>query len=113
MAKTNIKHLREIIEIHPEATEFLNAVEQELSDANDDARDWEKQCHSFESDCDDKDKEIERLESEIENLQVSDNQSFVGLDTIYWRLESGNLKIQTQVENFITALQKQNAVVPA
>jgi len=54
-------------------------------------------------------KDLKEDEEEVEY----DNSDFVGLDTIQWSLENGNLKIQQQVESFIQRLQRENAVVPA
>lgn len=48
--------------------------------------------------------------SEDELLEF--NYDFVGLDTIEWRLEKGNLAIQQEVENFIEYLKKKNGVTP-
>ena len=36
------------------------------------------------------------------------NSDFVGLDTIEWRLEKGNLKIQERMERFISNLKQDN-----
>lgn len=105
--KTNIDFLREIIdgfkaidlEKGEEALEFLNAIQNEF---------WEKgeqiselQLAAKEEDEDDeKDPEY-------------DNSDFVGLDTLSWKLDNGNIKIQQQMESFIQRLQRENSVVPA
>lgn len=103
---SNIDHLRDIIngfkvidsEKGQEALEFLEAVEKEIKEKDDEISDLEM----MEEPNDPEDKEPEY-----------DNSDFVGLDTLNWSLDSGNLKIQQQVESFIQRLQRENSVVPA
>ena len=71
------------------------------------------------SDADDYEKKIDELEEEIDELEDAadehDNSlasDFVGLDTIEWRLQEGNLAMQQEVENFIEYLKKKNGVTP-
>jgi hypothetical protein len=103
--KTNIEHLRDLIngfkvidsEKGEEALEFLDAIQEEMYK---------------------KDKEIEDLEmmeepNDTEKEPEYDNSDFVGLDTLNWSLDGGNLKIQQQVESFIERLKRENLVVPA
>jgi len=95
---TNIQHLRNILEGYEienteEALEFLDAIEQDEAASK---------------------REIDNLERQAEwkkdEDQVFDNSDFVGLDTINWSLQNGNLKVQGQMENVIKSLQKQNCV---
>lgn len=104
MEKTNIQHLKDIVKdfeaFDPikaaEADEFLNAIQDELNE---------------------KDKEIMELDIKTEYLEDTeqdyDNRNFVGLDTVNWSLDNGNLKIQSQMELFIAQLQKQNMATAA
>lgn len=93
MAKTNIQHLRELVNNNIESThkaeilEFIDAVQVDLVK---------------------KDKEIEELEDEELSEARYDNNSFVGLDTINWSLEKGNILIEMEMESFVKSLQKQN-----
>jgi hypothetical protein len=59
--------------------------------------------------------ELASANSQISELEENPSfeESFLGLDTLKWELQNGNLIIQQKVENFIHSLQKQNAVVPA
>jgi hypothetical protein len=99
--KTNIDFLRDLIngfkvidfEKGEEAIEFLDAIQNELWEAGE---------------------EISELKSKVtEKDPEYDNSDFVGLDTIHWKLDSGNLKIQQQMESFIQRLERENSVVPA
>lgn len=113
--KTNIEHLRDIIngfkvidsEKGEEALEFVDAIENELQDCGGDT-DNEKELEKAEE-------RIEELEDEIRELKEtpSTEEYFVGLDTVYIGYQNGNLKIQQQVESFIQRLQRENSVVPA
>lgn len=99
-AKSNIDHLRDILEKYQledttEAKEFLDAIEKEEIEYKD-------KISSLKEDMEEEEKE------EVDLV----NSDFVGLDTINWSLENGNLVIQQKMEYFIEALQKQNAVVP-
>lgn len=62
---------------------------------------------------------IKKLEDEADDRDQSDdddenvtydNSDFVGLDTINWSLDKGNLKVEQQMEAFIESLRKQNCV---
>lgn len=105
--KTNIDHLRKILkdlkyvdsEKGTEAIEFLDAIEEEIKEKDQEISDIES---GVEMEDEDDDKEAEY-----------DNSDFVGLDTINWSLDNGNIAIQQQVESFIERLQRENAVVPA
>lgn len=107
--KSNIQHLRDILEgfnkTHgidlTEAHEFLDAAEEE-------ERKSEKALR-VKSDLEER---IRELEDEYEE-SVYANEDFVGLDTIRWDLQNGNLVVMQQMEGFIARLQHQNAVTPS
>lgn len=112
MAKSNIEFLREIIQKNKfeqpastEALEFLDAIEEELTESVDLIR-------SLKEEVSDKESEITKLEETIEELEDEDigEEVFLGLDTIHYRLENGNLKIQIQFEHWCEQVKKQNAV---
>lgn len=114
MAKTNIEHLRDILgksefesPITKEAFEFLDAIEEEQTDYKDEIRE-------LKNDIRDKESEIESLEEKVEGLEHEelDDSIFLGLDTLHYKLENGNLKIQMQLEHWCEQVQKQNAVIP-
>lgn len=99
--KTNTDHLRELINSDSyskeEALEFILAIEDELSECEQELKDEKDDC--------------DRLEADNEELQesVSNHTSiFLGLDTLHYRLEKGNLKIQQQLENWIDRIKEQN-----
>lgn len=94
----NIKHLKDVLakpESHPneEALEFLEAIEEDVRDLQEEANVAKQELKNFE----DEDEEQE-------------NKDFVGLDTIKWELVNGNLKVQMQMEKFIESLRQQNCV---
>jgi hypothetical protein len=101
--KTNVEHLRDLIngfkvidsEKGEEAIEFLDAIQNEMKKK------------------DKKIADLELIEEPNDKEPEYDNSDFVGLDTLNWSLDGGNLKIQQQVESFIQRLQRENCVVPA
>lgn len=115
MAKTNIEHLRDILgktefesPLTKEAIEFLDAIEKEQTD-------YEDEIRNLKTEINEKDSEIEYLEEKVEGLEEDelDDSVFLGLDTLHYRLENGNIKIQMQLEHWCEQVQRQNAVVPA
>lgn len=101
---TNVEHLKSILskyelENTEEALEFLEAIENEVGDLSD-------QLKVKQEECDDLTSHLSSFEDDF------DNSDFVGLDTIRWKLDKGNLAIQQKMEYFIQQLKKQNAVVP-
>lgn len=115
MAKTNIEHLRDILgktefesPLTKEAIEFLDAIEEEQTD-------YENEIRNLKTEVSEKESEIESLEEKVEGLEDEETveKVFLGLDTLHYRLENGNLKIQMQLEHWCEQVQKQNAVVPA
>lgn len=103
MSKTNIEFLKDIFKemsgITPalvtEAEEFLDAVEKELNEANGRVLELHEQ--------------VDNLEATINNTELSE-KTYLGLDTLNWELENGNLLIQQRVENFLGALKKEFCV---
>jgi predicted RNase H-like nuclease (RuvC/YqgF family) len=113
--KSNIDNLRDILgknefesPLTKEALEFLDAIDEDQTD-------YEDEIRNLKSDISDKDSEIERLEEKVEELEEEELEGsvFLGLDTLHYRLENGNLKIQMQFEHWCEQVQKQNAVIPA
>lgn len=107
MEKSNIEHLREILngfnKTHgidiTEANEFLNAAEEE-----------EREFVGAILEAKELKQKISDLEDELDGTEEPeyDNSDFVGLDTINWSLEKGNLIIQQEVEGFILRLKHKN-----
>lgn len=87
--KTNEQYLREIIAHDDEAIEFLDALMEEyknkLKDDNEDSEVTELQ------------EKIDELQEQLDLYQSVD----LGLDTLHYRLEHGNLRIQEKLENLI------------
>lgn len=93
---TNTQALRNIIEglkdemlDTTEALEFIEAIEDQL---------------------DGKDERIKELEKDIEDMGEAEEKPaftsvFLGLDTIEYRLEKGNLEITQRVETFLNRLK--------
>lgn len=105
---SNIEALRNILskyelEDTTEALEFLEAIEKEQEECTDTIRTLREEVKDYENDDED--------DSDEDEVELN-NHDFVGLDTINWSLNNGNLVIQQKMEYFIEALQKQNAVVP-
>lgn len=95
----NIEALRKLIVDTPqaeEAEEFLDAIQDELREADDD---------------------IKTLEHNIRELEQPDEDPFkscnLGLDTLEYRLKHGNLKVQMQLEHWMQQMQKVNCVSTA
>lgn len=112
--KSNIRHLRDILEgfnkTHgidlTEAHEFLDAAEEEeaeSADANLKIKRLEEKVSELE----------DELDSKEEEEPEYANEDFVGLDTIRWDLQNGNLIIMQQMEGFVARLKHQNAVTPS
>ena len=113
--KSNIDHIRDIIgksEFENPATtelyEFLDAVEEEITDMGDEIKKLEEEVSEKESEIGDLEYKIDQLDDQEFGIEV-----FLGLDTLRYELRKGNLKIQSQLEHWINQVQKQNAVVPA
>jgi hypothetical protein len=104
--KSNIEHLKDIfaelkkthgIDIE-EAEEFLEAAEKELTDAEDEIINLKEDlADANSSDDDENGNDVELV-----------NSDFVGLDTINWSLQNGNLLIQQEMENFLLRLKHKN-----
>lgn len=99
MAKNNIDALRDILK------EFESHDPQKAKQAD-------KFVLSMREDIKTMGAEIKRLKDfdGDETGPNYDNSDFVGLDTLHWSLDSGNLKIQSQMENFIEQLKSENCV---
>lgn len=88
--KSNADHLRELINSDSyskdEALEFIQAMEEELKVAESDNKSL-----------------VEELDSRPETTAV-----FLGLDTLHYRLDKGNLRIQNQLEEWVSEVKQQN-----
>lgn len=95
--KSNADHLRELINSDSyskeEALEFVTAMEDEVSDLNNQLKE--------------SDKEAEELQTEIDEMPETESE-FLGLDTIHYRFEQGNLKIKLQFEHWVNLVKQQN-----
>lgn len=57
--------------------------------------------------------ERDTLSKRVDELESIENSDYVGLDTIRWGLDNGNLAIQQAMEDFITTLKKKYIGVAA
>lgn len=82
-----------------ECFEFLDAIDEEhkteVDDLEDEKETLEEKLHS--------------AHNAIDELDNNPNfeKTFLGLDTLNWNLDNGNLVIQQRMENFIANLQKE------
>lgn len=110
MAKTNIDCLRDIIKeltinnvtLQEEAFEFLDEIAKEMTEA-------EEAVQAAEASMTDAQTELRELEEEMD----MSNSEELGLDTLRWELDNGNLRIQQEMENFIASLKKKYIGVAA
>lgn len=89
-------HLRELCADHAnydEIFEFIEAAENEYGDKLQELKHAKKEIKDFE------DEQEETIDMEVVNL---------GLDTLHYGLENGNLKITSQLETWINQVKKQN-----
>lgn len=95
--KSNADHLRELINSDSyskeEALEFIAAMEEELTDEKQEVKDLKE--------------EKDLLQEEIDN-QPALTKVFLGLDTLHYHLEQGNLRIQLQLEDFLNQIKSTN-----
>lgn len=101
---TNVDALRKIINDNNsfmsdsvEALEFIDAIEEEIIDLKDERA-------TLRTEVVDRESEIRSLQDQPETTAV-----FLGLDTLHYRLESGNLRITQQLENLLNNIKHQNA----
>lgn len=101
--KSNIDHIRDIIgksqfenPISAELYEFLDAAEEEISDLEQEVKELKKENEAWEAKADD----------------GFGESVYLGLDTLNYELQNGNLKIQIQLDHWIEQVQKQNGVIP-
>lgn len=110
MSKTNIDCLRNIIKEltvtnvakQDEANEFLDAIAKELNESEDLIKDAEAEALDAQN-------QVKELEEEMELANVEE----LGLDILRWELDNGNLRIQQEMENFISSLKKKYIGVAA
>lgn len=102
MQNENAKHLKKIIEelrkddmgpsdLYNEADEFIEALDDEIIRLKDELDNVEG--------------ERDELKKETDGCNDLKSEDFI-LDTFRWRLDNGNLKIQTQVEEFVLKMKK-------
>lgn len=88
--KSNIEYLKETIEKGEDATEWIDAIEDELKTKNEEIESLEDDLSKTEEEKDELNSKISELEDEIENGSGMNVIDF-GYDKLYWK--SGNLKI--------------------
>jgi len=109
MEKSNIEHLKDIIG-NFKSTHLLDTTEAEefLDSIEDDIKEMDAEIISLKADV----MELEDADDDKEEIELV-NSDFVGLDTLNWSLEKGNLRVQQQVENFVLSLKNQYSVTIA
>lgn len=99
MAKTNIDYLREQLDSKDLDHEWLDAVEEEITDLKD-------EVSSVRDDGTSKDSEISELEDRITELESEQDAIIkLPLGTIYYRVE-GSLQLSEQVKDALSAIAK-------
>lgn len=84
--KTNEQYLRELIAHYDEAIEFLDAM----------LEDHKKECEGLETD-EILQEQINDLEEKLDGYTTVD----LGLDTLHYKLEKGNLRIKEKLESML------------
>lgn len=98
--KTNIDFLREFLKDNGDANDFLDAVENEITELNDDVKNLQQENISLDS-------EINKLMTEVEEMRHPDFETIdCGIGKIEWRAD--NLKLQMIMEDFA---EKQSSVI--
>lgn len=95
----NIEALRSLLKgelLEDEANEFLDALKEEFEEKEDKIEELEKEIGELEESIEDKDDELDGYEEHV----------IAGLDTIYIKLDQGNMEIQSRVDTFIERLKK-------
>lgn len=102
--KSNADHLRELINSDSyskeEALELVAAMEEDITDANANAEEMKSVAIDAEQERDD-------LQTQLDDRPIL-AKVFLGLDTMHYYLEAGNLKIRQQLEDFINEVKSQN-----
>lgn len=101
----NTQALRSLLKgysIEDEAVEFLDAIDEEFDDNRSEAINLSQQIEELEN-------KAEQLEDELSGCET---HIIAGMDTIYIKLDQGNLEIQSRVDTFVERLKKHyNAAV--
>lgn len=117
--KSNMQHIRDIMtkladgpigedpkqELITEMEEFVDSVEEELTEAKDRISELETETNHQES-------TIDNLKEEVEELEY-DNAENLGVDTLYWKLEQGNIVVTQHMESFIRNMKEKFAMIPS
>lgn len=112
MSKSNYDHLRDILQdlkdnqwgVDPangqieEALEFLENIEQDQLD----------KIEQLSTELDDAKQEINSAKEDLDDTMKDYHTIDLGLDTMYVKLEKGNLRITSQLEAWVNQVKKQN-----
>lgn len=96
--KSNIDRLREIVE-DDAALEFLDAVAEELEAADEDIADLRLELRGAKEEI----AELNEYQKETTTARIH-----LGLDTLHYRLEHGNLRVQQQLGEWINNIKQEN-----
>lgn len=118
--KSNVEYLRDILKElslsdsakATEAEEFLDAIVEEY-DGNEKIKD---QMQDLKYELREKKERIEELEDEVEKLEEDpkyDNTENLGLDTLHWKLETGNILIEQHLEEWIKTMKVRYGMLPS
>jgi chromosome segregation ATPase len=96
--KTNIEHLRDLIKDDEEAIEFLDAIKDELNDANEELDDANKKIDKLTDENKEQEKEIELLEASLES-DADMERIDCGIGVILYR-QPENLQLEIIMDEF-------------
>lgn len=115
MEKTNIQHLRDIIselgeemgtdprgEKATEGEEFLEALDEEMTNYKD-------RISSLEEELAEKESHIRDIEDEDDMTERVD----LGMDKLKWELENGNMVLHQEIKEFVSKLRLKYVGVPS
>lgn len=117
MEKTNIDHAKNILKdlkCHEHGTDPFNEKMKEILEFLDFAAD---EIKSLKDDLKKAEDDRDEFDIDLSNLKEAEpeykHSDFVGLYTIHWLLQNGNLNIQSELESFINKLKIKNSVIPS
>ncbi len=106
--KSNIDNLRDILSELKSKPISIDAYNNRVKEAgnlltaiNEDLNNKDTQIRAS-------DMQLDELQDKLDVAPELTNSDFLGLDTLHWSLESGNLILTEKIETFISQLKKEN-----
>ena len=104
--KSNIDYLRDLCEGNDEALEFIGAVEEEQTELESGLKESDKEVLRLEYELRDREDKLEDAESKLDGAITDYETINLGLDTIHFTFESGNLLIRQEFDVMMQKLCK-------